>query len=547
MGAVSSSLATTLAIGDWVVARSEGLLECEYALFAASDVLLASPIAGAGVREQGYLTTASLALERLDALGATPALAHAAFDMLAADARRLLRAPSLARALEQLGPSEAFEGGTYHPDARRYEGTWLDLDVIARASDTDMAFAMQLAHLAAALAEVKKDVPVRLWVDGRDAPAGARSFRRVAVDVGGLPDALRRLTRPLAQARTSDDDLASTLVGELRARAAIAIDPRRLHALASAVTRTRDAAAPGQPDVPDVIITDDLEYEPVPLIDELRSHTEMLHGEGHLREVAQFMTAMIERKEHLAGLALLAARAWLASGEVGYARYFARRVTEDASAGMERRVAAIEILESTTPTNQSMRPPPASLVEPTPIMMIDEPRAAPPGASQPPTAIAAPEVVLTVPAGPPRVEVVETMSSPEGNDARIRMSRLARELARDYRLSYGTTLKTDPVAIEAMQRHLRRRFADADGDARTSKMLETELTRHGALLSEILIRMLGAQWVDVSSAELGRWAMVVPPSTRVWPIGRVYRFFEQGHRESDLVAFYFDLQKGTRG
>jgi hypothetical protein len=145
----------------------------------------------------------------------------------------------------------------------------------------------------------------------------------------------------------------------------------------------------------------------------------------------------------------------------------------------------------------------------------------------------------------PRIEVVETMSQPEGDEIRSRMTQLARDLARDYRLSYGTTLKTDVVAIEAMQHHLRRRFEHAQRDARASRQFDEELTRHGALLSEILVRTLGARWVDVSSPELGRWVMVVPPSTRVWPIGRVYRFFEQGDREGDLVSFYLTCG-GTR-
>jgi hypothetical protein len=119
---------------------------------------------------------------------------------------------------------------------------------------------------------------------------------------------------------------------------------------------------------------------------------------------------------------------------------------------------------------------------------------------------------------------------------------MARDLGRDYRLWYGTTLKTDLVAIDLMQRHLRRRFADGKMDERHARELEAELTRHGALLGEILARSLDAAWVDVSSDQPGHWAMVVPPDLRVWPIGRVYRFFRQGHRESDLVAFYFEVQ-----
>ena len=125
---------------------------------------------------------------------------------------------------------------------------------------------------------------------------------------------------------------------------------------------------------------------------------------------------------------------------------------------------------------------------------------------------------------------------------RIAMTRLARDVGRDYRLWYGTMLKTDLLAIDAMQRHLRRRFPDEAIDDAHTRQLEAELMRHGALLSEILARSFGAEWVDVSSEHPGQWAMIVPPDVRVWPIGRVFRFFRQGHRESDLVAFFLDLE-----
>jgi len=126
------------------------------------------------------------------------------------------------------------------------------------------------------------------------------------------------------------------------------------------------------------------------------------------------------------------------------------------------------------------------------------------------------------------------------------MTRLSRTLGRDYRLWYGTTLVTNAIAVETMQRHLRRRFEDASSDKQTAQKLEAELTRHGALLSEILARSLGAAWVDLSASEPGHWAMVIHPNTRVWPIGRVYRFFQQGHREADLVAFFLDLESEAR-
>jgi hypothetical protein len=132
-------------------------------------------------------------------------------------------------------------------------------------------------------------------------------------------------------------------------------------------------------------------------------------------------------------------------------------------------------------------------------------------------------------------------------EARVAMTRLARTVGRDYRIWYGTTLKTNAVAIEFMQRHLRRRFADGAPGAKPPKDLEAELTRHGALLAEIIARSLGGQWYDVSNEQPGHWEMLVPASIRVWPIGRVYRFFRQGHREADLVAFYLELEAQSQG
>jgi hypothetical protein len=169
---------------------------------------------------------------------------------------------------------------------------------------------------------------------------------------------------------------------------------------------------------------------------------------------------------------------------------------------------------------------------------------APPGASLPPIAEATqlPPVALRTTS---TSEVIETMPAPD-DDLRARMTKIAREVARDYRLAYGITLKTDGASVEAMQRHLRRRFADARADERLRNMLVTELTRHGALLSEILARALGATWADVSAIELGRWEMLVPPGTLIHPIGRIYRFFQQDHREDDLVAYYTLLEERSK-
>jgi hypothetical protein len=126
---------------------------------------------------------------------------------------------------------------------------------------------------------------------------------------------------------------------------------------------------------------------------------------------------------------------------------------------------------------------------------------------------------------------------------RIAMTRLARDLARDYRLWYGKSLRCNVLAVDAMQQHLAHRLA---GAPISEPGVAWELRRHGALLSEILARALGAIWVDIAPSEPGYWAMLIPPATRSWPIGRVYRFLALGQRERDLVSYYLDLEARVR-
>ena len=129
-------------------------------------------------------------------------------------------------------------------------------------------------------------------------------------------------------------------------------------------------------------------------------------------------------------------------------------------------------------------------------------------------------------------------------EARVAFTLLARELGLDYRLKRGIELRADVSGIEAMQSVLLESFPDHI--IRTNEDAY-ELRRHGALLSEILARRLEAEWIDISPNEVGYWAMIVPPDTRVWPFGRVARLVEMGHRERDLVSFFFELQGRARG
>ena len=129
-------------------------------------------------------------------------------------------------------------------------------------------------------------------------------------------------------------------------------------------------------------------------------------------------------------------------------------------------------------------------------------------------------------------------------EARVAFTLLARELGLDYRLKRGIELRADVSGIEAMQSVLLESFPDHT--IRTSEEAY-ELRRHGALLSEILARRLEAEWIDISPNEIGYWAMIVPPDTRVWPFGRVARLVEMGHKERDLVSFFFEVQGRARG
>ncbi len=74
---------------------------------------------------------------------------------------------------------------------------------------------------------------------------------------------------------------------------------------------------------------------------------------------------------------------------------------------------------------------------------------------------------------------------------------------------------------------------------------EAEL--HGALLSELLARLLDAEWIDLAPTELGYWAMVLPTKhggggKRVWPFGRVLRFIASGG-EDDFIVFFRKLRE----
>jgi hypothetical protein len=150
---------------------------------------------------------------------------------------------------------------------------------------------------------------------------------------------------------------------------------------------------------------------------------------------------------------------------------------------------------------------------------------------------------LALPGGLSDEQLAEGVAARNGDEVRIVSTRFSRALAREYREKYKVRLRTDAQAIELMQRHLVSRWGTA---GMNSPEATWDVRRHGALLSEILARTLDAEWVDVAPSEIGYWAMFVPPRTRTWPFGRVYRFLTLGHHEKDLVSYYLDLVARAR-
>jgi hypothetical protein len=198
-------------------------------------------------------------------------------------------------------------------------------------------------------------------------------------------------------------------------------------------------------------------------------------------------------------------------------------------------------------------------------------RSLPPGTSQPPFRLEArgqwkwsspPPAPHEVP-----VERVEGLSLPPGMEgafpptderprdpraARLAFTYLARELARELRVRHGYDLRCDVEGLERAQRYLRE--ALADGRVRNPEE-EREVMRHGAFVSELLARRLGARWVDLESDDPGHWAMLVPSRTRteptdqvvwIWPFARVLRFVAMAHKERDLVSYYLELEGRSR-
>ena len=601
-GPNATSGTSSLRVGERLIAwTDDGLLAAEYALFDATEIVLhaSDPVT---VREAGYMTSAEQALDRLAQLGVTPELAAEAAKALLPEVVVTFARGSTARSVAtELGAQELFDGAIYRasPDVRCYEGTWLDLRSLAPHLELPSApLLMQVLHLAATLSEVPAVTPLHLSTTGtmRTRRPGERTYVRPALqEVQRLPRLLRQLrprTIPIDVDAAREARLHPALLARVRERqtkeasprlrAHLAVLDRALSALTQPVGPMADAelrAIERQLDERD--LHDAAEWIErlervrgnVPAIRYLQARLALLRGEEPPRDVARKLSEIAAEDKGFHQASLVAARTWLAAGEDAHARYFAHKLVEDPSTNDSQRLMAEEILATVPVTAKSMTPPavmgeivneiPATARLPRVPRLLglgDVP--APqytPSPTAPPPAYA--PILSPLPARPLTrydPELVESLPLPKGanesdlgvNDrpatpvqARVAMTRLARDLARDYRLWYGKTLRCDVMAIDGMQQHLAHRYA---GGAITDDAVAWELRRHGALLSEVIARKLGGAWVDVGPSEPGYWAMMVSPGLRTHPIGRVYRFVSLGQRERDLVAYFIEREERSR-
>ncbi|MGD0524557.1 MAG: hypothetical protein ABSE49_05420 [Polyangiaceae bacterium] len=603
-GLASASGTSSLRVGERLIAWSDdGLLAAEYALFDATEIVLhaSDPVT---VREAGYMTTAKQALERLAALGVSAELASEAARALSRDVVLSFARGATSRAVvAELGAQEVFDGAIYRasPEIQCYEGTWLDLRNFSPLVSLPSApLLLQALHLAATLSEVSGDTSLHLSTAGtmRGRRPGERTYMRPPLKgVEEMPKVLRKLrprTLPLDADPAREARLHPALLARVRERltkdapprlrAHLQVLDRTLSGLAKAAGHMADEelrAIERQLDESD--LRDVAEWIQriervrgnIPAIRYLQARLALLRGDEPPVSVAKKLSEIADEEQGFHQASLVAARTWLAAGEEGHARYFAHKLVDDPTASDSERLVALEILATvpanTVPSTPSIkaeivdeipatarlpRPPrllglgnvplpqttPAQTVPPPPYAPNNN-NAAPPPAR--PLALYIPELVESLPLPPGANEsdlgVNERPTTP--TRARITMVRLARDLARDYRLWYGKTLRCDVMAIDAMQQHLTQRYVGADI---TEEPVAWELRRHGALLTEVIARKLGGSWIDVGPSEPGYWAMLVPPGTRTHPIARVYRYVSLGQRERDLVAYFIELEDRMR-
>jgi len=369
-----SSPVSSLLVGDRLVSScDDGLLEAEYALFDRSEVLL-SP----GAREEGYMTQAGFAHARLREARVTSDLAEEAFAaMRGRHLRPLARSSAVRDVIDLLGPYEAFQGGRFTAGRGRFAGVWLDLDALAAECPLrDASILFQALHLVLVLEEVDQDTPVRLLTSQTGSePTGGRTWRRVDLEPAQrLPRVLREMQAPTRSHATAHDEMEvrEEILRDLRARAAVTSTAQpHLSALVAAISRNSwNAPATPQPSSrppPGPIPMPPSAPQPQTIDagpDAIDFNTAL--RQRNLRSVAQALADQAEQTPFQPHRAIAAARAWLAVGERASARRFARLVVDDASAADDLRIMALEILDTTPRTYESVGPMPAPAVDPPP-------------------------------------------------------------------------------------------------------------------------------------------------------------------------------------
>jgi hypothetical protein len=452
---------------------------------------------------------------------------------------------------------------------------------------------------------------------------GERTFKRVTLDgVNDLVPGLRALGPGSPRPRTSSGPSRQQVVERLRARAERAPASRGILPSLEAALTAREMPAQGPLADPElwaieVRLSQGETRGVVDELDAMERRRGRLPGTAYLRaradlwlhpekprelaeRVAELSTSMPAFHE----LELLAAQAWAAAGEVRRARAFARDLLDNATASEAIRLQSRLILDdlegrssglpaplgpgasANAPLNipRAPRPPTGVAADASPEAPAKA-RARARSVEPPPAAVVlanrttdkAPSRTTTPPpASSPRsgdAERIETLSLPAGLQgipppaldepprappaARLAFTFLTRELGRELRMRHGVEVLTDLEGLELAQRYLRERLTDGRVKTRDD---ERELMRHGAFLSELLARRLGAFWVDLESSDSARWAMLIPAGeareggaveyppepTRVWPFARVLRFVAMGHKERDLVSYYLELEASAR-
>jgi hypothetical protein len=310
----------------------------------------------ATVREAGYMTTAREALGRLAMAGVTPEFAEdAARAIPAGVAASFARGEVVRSVTSRLGAQELFDGAVYSAAAQRYEGVWLDLRALSSALSLPSApVVLQALHLAAALAEVSPATTVLLSTSATRRPSERAHFRMILDGTRWLIDALRRLNpnpRPADAHSTNDDRLREVLLARLRERATVDAPAglqRHLEGLQLAISGGNELTGP-MSDSQLAAVDQQLASGDTQGVDEkldrverqqgpsagsryLRARTALVRGDEQPRKVAQTLSQIVDENSRFHEASLQAARAWLAAGETGRARHYARRIVEDASA-----------------------------------------------------------------------------------------------------------------------------------------------------------------------------------------------------------------------